>query len=427
MFSTTTLPAVPAAAAAFAPTDSPLTPSSSTSASSSPEPAHHLQPLQQHQRQPSQAQQHQRQLSQAQQQQQSQQQERNNRFVTRHRTAPSIFRQLLQDTTSAHRLPDRGPQAPATLLTEDSALRVIANMWAQSTWSQRNSNFLRFQEYARSINLDPLTQLDYAAVLWCESLRTTALPASRLTYSKQLTSLARQIGVPTPISRMYQAGLRSSGALIPQHQAPPIHFPQLQELQRAALAQIRAETLLRLDATQSSLHERLYTLLFIMWKSASRFDESSRVTKQHIVQMTETEIVIHWSDQTKTSRSDPFRPDLYVIIAHQPRVPPVVAATLRNLRDGEILFPKTSSWFDQWLHRTLPDSNITAHSIKAGALTLLAHAVEHNLIDIKMIPLLAKHKTNSPVLPSTTIRYLRDPLAIARVVGLEEATILLPW
>jgi hypothetical protein len=255
--------------------------------------------------------------------------------------------------------------------------------------------------------------MDYCAMLFVESTRATTEPSTRLKYSKDLAAIATRLGLGSPISRMYQSGLRSQGALIPQKQAPPISIDQVRTLlPRAA---------------QERMGDRLQALLFIMWKSASRFDEAHNLQGDQLLELTETRIIIWWRDRTKTTRQNPFRPDSFVVIEHPTGIPPSILQTLRALGKDESLWPHTVEHFDKWLQKALPNSGITAHSFKAGAISVLFEAVVREELDLAMIPLIAKHRPTIPEISGTTIRYPRDPIAVALALKTQKATILLPW
>ena len=296
---------------------------------------------------------------------------------------------------------------------EQELRRTVSLMWASSTWSGRRFSFQRYQEFARRHNYDPIMQIDFAGSLWVASQRNETPPSTRLKYATDLASIASRLGFQASILRMAQAGLRSSGALLPTHQASPLTPPDLRLLRS------------RLDTER--LRDQLEALMFIMWKSASRYDEAAHVTADRILRITPTQIYLYWADQTKTTRADPHREDMFVIIEHQPEIPESIRNTLANLLPGEQLFPRTVSWFDLWLRTALPERHVTAHSFKAGALSILAQCVSDKRLDPKFMSMLARHKLAQPTLQPTTIRYLRDKAQVCETVGLNVATSMLPW
>ena len=74
-----------------------------------------------------------------------------------------------------------------------------------------------------------------------------------------------------------------------------------------------------------------------------------------------------------------------------------------------------------------PSDGLTAHSFKRGALEVAAKAVLTNDLPRDLLPLLAKHKTATPVLPSTTLRYIADPALKADLLQTSRITSTIPW
>ena len=256
--------------------------------------------------------------------------------------------------------------------------------------------------------------MDYALAMFVESTRSTTALSSRLKYSLDLSAIATRLGhSQLPLTRMYQGGLRASGALIPTEQATPITLEQLRHLQQ--------------QAPQQRQGDRLYTALFLLWKSASRWDEISRLSGNQVVRVSPEEIVLSWRDKTKASRSDPHRPDSQVAVRHLPAIPAIVIQTLTDLKPQEMLWPHTTEWFVKWVQAELPGSGLTAHSFKSAALTLITQGVIERNLPRELIPLIAKHKTATPALPATTLRYIRDEGLKADLLGTAQVTVLLPW
>lgn len=296
--------------------------------------------------------------------------------------------------------------------THQAMLNVIRNMWAGSTWRMRAALWARLQNFCATHRIASSRDLDFAIPLFAESVRSSTVPATRLRYASDLASIATRLGYQVPITRMYSAGLRHTGALIPQHQAPPMTSDQLTVLQAAA------------PATRHG--NRLLCALFLAWKTCSRFDEVSRIVGRSIVRANQDEIIISWLDRTKATVADPFRPDSYTVIRNVDGNPQMFVDILSNLQPDEPLIRATTQWFDRWLREVLPRTRCTAHSIKAGALNVLAIAVEHGHLEIRMLPLMAKHK-HEFIVPSTTLRYIRDEVVKAHIAGTQAATILLLW
>lgn len=317
------------------------------------------------------------------------------------------------------------PPRPGTLrlnaaeLTERSILGVIGQMWAPATTEHRSNLWHRYTEYCRQYELHPLDSIDWAATMFVEQQRGTTTASTRHQYSKDLSAIAARLGATTPIGRMYQAGLRAGGALEPTRQAQAITIDTLRLLEAAAAREEEGF--------------RLVTLLFIMWKAASRFDEVSRLSANQIVDETDTRLVIWWGSKTKATRSTPFRPDSFVVIEHPAGLPHHVRLAVRWLKaaGNRELCTRTIDWFDRWMKRALPPphNDFSAHSIKAGALSFLVQwSVETDNSDwvMQLLPRLAKHQVEGG-LPATTIGYIRDRLATALALHTQRLTTLLPW
>jgi hypothetical protein len=69
---------------------------------------------------------------------------------------------------------------------------------------------------------------------------------------------------------------------------------------------------------------------------------------------------------------------------------------------------------------------LSGHSLKRGALTILAQLVVGGLLDIELLPRLAKHKSSMEALTASTLRYMGDRVVLARMLRTQEATSLIP-
>ena len=233
---------------------------------------------------------------------------------------------------------------------ENRVHSVISNMWADSTTSNRQYLWARFTAFAESRNLNLELQMDWSISLFiehCLKENKNMLKSTQLQYAKDLAAIASRLQLSVPITRMYMSGLRASGALVPQNQAPPIKFPQLVRLIRASLTVQGKEG--------EHLPQRLYTQLFFMWKTASRFDEVQRLESRQLQVINNNEILINWADKTKATRADPFRNDTVTILRHTNGIPQIVLDVINNkLRPGQELLPYLVNWFDRWIKKVFP-------------------------------------------------------------------------
>ena len=287
--------------------------------------------------------------------------------------------------------------------------RVIRHMWADNTWHQRANLYRRFAAFCQEHHLEDLDEtLDWAIPLFVESTET--MPSTRLTYSKHLSALFHRMGHVTPIVQSYQSALRAVGGLIPQSQAVPASTQQVDRLLLRAVTEDR----------------RLHTAIFLAFKTASRWDDVLGIRGSSIISNTTEEIIVDWRDRTKTTRSDPFRASSWAVVRHQAPMD-TVSRTLAQLQPDEPLLDPTqweTSRLVQWLRRDALTETLTAHSFKRGAVVILAQKSCDGLLEIELIPRLAKHKTATDFTP-TTLRYIADAAVAARLMRTQEATVLL--
>lgn len=305
---------------------------------------------------------------------------------------------------------------------QEAVYKVIEKMWAEdTTLKDRRYLWARFVEFCRKRKVNMEVEMDAAIVAFCENCKKynkQVMKSSRLQYSKSLAAIARRLNFNVPITRMYQSGLRATGALQPEKQAKAITFPHLNLLLQQAL-----------HHPKERIRAQLYTCLYLMWKTCSRFDEVHRLSSNQIQIKSNKELIIDWNSKTKSTRADPHRPDSVISLVEEDGIPQLVLNTLRDLHLHTMLFIHTTNWFDLWV-KSLPTplDQYSAHSIKAGAVTLLGHAATFNHIQSHTISLMAKHKVSHPdLLPATTLRYIRDNEVKARLNESAKATSLLPW
>lgn len=234
------------------------------------------------------------------------------------------------------------------------------------------------------------------------------IPSSKLTYVKHLTALYKRQEHQLPLCSIYATALRGL-ASVPMHQARPAsHINIDRMLQRA-----------------SADSERLQAAIFVMWKTASRWDEISRLTKESFILVTDQEIIVEWMNNTKTTRLDPWRSSTWTVI-HHPAPMTQYANTINSLQAEERLIELSTSQFVDWMQKDPQTRFLTAQSIKRGALSLLVQFVIANQLDMALLPRLAKHKMSIDVLPATTFRYLDDKVSLARMMKTQDASMLLP-
>lgn len=283
-------------------------------------------------------------------------------------------------------------------LAAQNVMDVIEKMWAKNTLAGRQSVWQRYETYLNHYRLPMNAQ---TASVWVES--TQIQPQGRLGYAKTLMALQNRMKVDTTTLSLYCKGLVADGASVPQKQAIPW-------------------TLMDVDLVCAGLPPHETAAIQLCWKTVSRWDEIMRLRHYNFVKIAEDEIIIDWSNQSKSFRHDPFRASKYVVVVGK-----FVKDIARNLRlnHNMSITDMTTSCFDTHLEKSHHAINLlSAHGIKHGAMNVLAAAAAQGKISPTLLALIAKHKQVVD-LTSTTIRYIQDRAAAARMLGTQQATALL--
>lgn len=307
--------------------------------------------------------------------------------------SPHLLRLFVGDSSA--------PDSPLRQQTLDQ----ISRMWASSTWRTRQSLWRRFEEFRST---QPASEsLGMLMAMFVESLEVT--PQTKHNYAKALSAVATRMQVMVPEVRMYTQGLLADGAGVPIEQAAPMTREQLNWIMSD-------------PACPASAPERM--AIFVAWKTASRWDDVAQLTKESFLVLRDDEIIIDWAQHTKSSRLDPFRPSRWTVIRH--RLPlSALSKFVQNLPAGAKFTSLTTTRLTGLLHAYQPTANLSAHSIKRGAATVLAQAALEGRLDLTLLPLVLKHQTALPALPATTLRYIADGPLIARTLRTQDATLLL--
>jgi hypothetical protein len=213
----------------------------------------------------------------------------------------------------------------------------------------------------------------------------------------------------------FQRGLIKMGALVPQQQALPITKDLFYE-----------QVLPRVPMP-------LRPVIRLAWLTASRWDDVRHLRTTNLRRLTPNRLLVEFT-KTKTTQGRPFRTDMAVVIEQPQQVIDMLWDYARQQQGA--LTTLTTQQVTRLLHEMKPPEQLvndfphcrkrwTAHSIKAGAITHLMKCAALQQVNIATIPILAKHKTATAVLPETTIRYSRNTGDLALALGTHELTRLL--
>jgi hypothetical protein len=174
--------------------------------------------------------------------------------------------------------------------------------------------------------------------------------------------------------------------------------------------------------------KRLATALYLMWKCAARWDDVFHLTKKSLIMVdhAQSRLVIEWG-RTKTTRSDPFRVSGWTVVdeLRMPRMIEIVEEVFSSLRRDEPLTTTRTRQLARWLKSFRETSTLTAHSFKRGAIGVLIEQAAAGNLDLRLIPIMAKHKDALHDFPVTTLRYAPSKINLALAIGTQHATRLL--
>ena len=293
-----------------------------------------------------------------------------------------------------------GLTTPMGCLSEPMRLvkRHITQMWATTTWSGYANLMARYVDFCRLHRLE--LEADENACLFV--VQTEVSLGSQHQYAKTLMAILRRLGYSTPTLSMMAAGMRNEGALLPLHQAVPLTMEALQILEEDG----------RVPA------DIMFAIL-LAWSTASRWDDIFQLQRGQFLQVSPSRITIDWADRTKTSKGDPFRQSMCVVVEGR------FTADLARLVDNMGPDPSarvtetTTSQFDKLMKRL--GYPWTGHSMKRGAGNLLIERAAAGDLSVHTISTLLKHKTCVDFAP-TTIRYLSDRQNLALALRTQDAT-----
>jgi len=191
----------------------------------------------------------------------------------------------------------------------------------------------------------------------------------------------------------------------------------------------------------------LQTVLYLMFKAASRWDEVGRLTRSQILIMEEREmLLVQWRNTTKGSREDPHHPRFLTILSwsggSSTKPSKEVMEFLAMMKPSQKMSDfvpqsqvqsylgaiKTEEEEKDYLEALgVPvRDHLSLHSMKKAGLRQVGLAVAEGKVDASLLALLAKHKDQVPtILPSITARYLTDKVNLGLIHGTQKATELI--
>ena len=306
----------------------------------------------------------------------------------------------------------------------DMDLRLIAKnlvpMWATTTWKDKSSILRQLLEWLQTPQSRPDLPMDARATLFIIKKKAHTVPSTKLRYTSTLRSLAEALGMDsTPVLNKFQKALSALSASSPIKHATPFTPEQLEFLISKSM--------------ESSVS--LALSIYLACKTASRWADIESLTKEKIIfnhhqnhQLQENEVVILWGAGLKTSRFKPFKATGYTVVreVNHPQMMITLKAHLKSMKMGAKLCPKSTQQMYKWLKKFPETANLSCHSFKVTQLSRMAELAVEGKLDPRLIPLVGKHQDRQlNHFPDSTIRYITKKVALAKMLGTQNATMLL--
>ncbi len=312
--------------------------------------------------------------------------------------------------------------ALGTVVT-DADLSVIASaltpMLAQSTWYHRANLLNHLYQFLTLPRSRPELPLEIRICLFILKERAHCQASTKLGYAKNFRAMANAIGMQEhPTLNMLIKALSSLAASAPIRQAQLATEFQLASMSCRAL----------LEDNNAALAHSIY----LCTKTCSRWGDLVNLTKENFIinhqDLEPNEILVLWGTKVKTSRFRPFKATGFTIVREEkcPQQMTNMKEYIRKLKKDQKFCPKNTDQMLRWMKKKKETSNLTCHSFKRTGLDILAAAVVRGELQPTLLPLMAKHQDkNLQYIPESTIRYIANKVALAKILKTQEATRLL--
>lgn len=305
----------------------------------------------------------------------------------------------------------------------DADLSIIASaltpMLADSTWYHRANLLNHLYQFLTTPRSRPELPLEIRICLFVLKERAHCQASTKLGYAKNFRAMANAIGMTEhPTLNMLIKALSSLAASAPIRQA------QLATVEQLAAMSCRA----LLDEKNPALAHSIY----LCTKTCSRWGDLVNLTKENFIinhpDLEENEILVLWGTKIKTSRFRPFKATGFTVVREEKC--PVQMANMkeyiRKMKKDQKFCPKSTDQMLKWLKKKKDTANLSCHSFKRTGLDILAAAVVRGELQPTLLPLMAKHQDkNLQYIPESTIRYIANKVALAKILKTQEATRLL--
>ena len=291
---------------------------------------------------------------------------------------------------------------------------LVEQMWVKETWASRRAVWTQYAEYHRQLHgEEPTAVHDATAVEYLLSREGQLSDSSIRQYAKALRAIDKVLHMPS--LDLTQKALASRG-VEPEQQALPM-------------------TKATFYANFRSAPREWQPMLLLLWKSASRVADWTKICAEDLEKCTEG-LFVRYGTKTKTTRRDPHRIDAATIISLGD-FKSEIYRWFASLKKNTPVMPFTTAQLDalvaQWplnaqekaaAAREEIRPRFSSYSFKRGAVEHLAQEAAKGNLDPNLIPVIAKHKHQQTMMPSVTMRYTTK-LPLLRALGIPKATALL--
>lgn len=296
---------------------------------------------------------------------------------------------------------------------------AIAPMLAQSTWASRARLLNHLYSFLLLPTSRPDLPMDARVALYIVKEKTNLAYSSRVKYAKEFRAMAHALGMTEhPTLDMYIRATSALAASAPIKQAQLIKEDEL-----GAMV---------LRAWQEENNPALAVSIYLCFKTCSRWGDVANLTKENFIinhdNLNNNEILVIWGTKVKTHRLRPFKATGLTVVVEEtaPDMMEELKRQIRKLKKDQKLCPKSTDQMLKWLKKKQATSRLSCHSFKRSALDKLTTAVLEEKLAPTLLPLMAKHQDkNLQHFPESTIRYLANKVALAKILKTQEATRLL--
>jgi hypothetical protein len=271
------------------------------------------------------------------------------------------------------------------------AAEAIQHLWARSTWETRAYLWRRVAEFARRERIEDLP-LGMQAVAMIANLPNVT-NATRLTYASSIRGIARRLELQTPLLNVYASSLAAAGGGIPTQAVP------------ATAEQVK----LLIEATMPR-SPNIAVAIYLAYKTASRWDDIRHLQRRALLEFDpkRRQIVLEWGS-LKTNRNNRWFTVHGWTVVQEDRFPEMLrlaVETFSALPTPEShLCELTTPQLVRLIQRHPQCKELTAHSFKRGAADVLWRAAAERRLDVRLLPLLLKHKDALHDFPNSSLRY----------------------